>query len=215
MSRPASAQRAELPPPGRRRRGVGGAERRRAVGSAVAMQVVAGMRVERAMSAIPPPPSASWPWRPHPLRLTGTDSLSCGLHAVQGHSYGTCTAFLLFTRVTAEGVFTEMSYSNVSADTCDTCGAPRGPIYTKKSSCATRATRRFPPSTRGVRSCVACRVDTCRASRVCARVGCEHRRVAHDLHEAIPSWPIRLKLHLGHLARGVGRAPRHLPRPLS
>ena len=46
----------------------------------------------------------------------------------------------------------------------------------------------------------------------CARVGCEHRRVAHDLHEAIPSWPIRLKLHLGHLARGVGRAPRHLPR---
>ena len=66
---------------------MGGAERRRAVGSAVAMQVVAGMRVERAMSAIPPPPSASWPWRPHPLRLTGTDSLSCGLHAVQGHSY--------------------------------------------------------------------------------------------------------------------------------
>ena len=49
----------------------------------------------------------------------------------------------------------------------------------------------------------------------CARVGREHRRVAHDLHEAIPSWPIRLKLHLGHLARGVGRAPRqgrHLPR---
>ena len=115
---------------------MGGAERRRAVGSAVAMQVVAGMRVERAMSAIPPPPSASWPWRPHPLRLTGTDSLS-RVDSTLCRGTRTCTAFLLFTRVTAEGVFTEMSYSNVSADTCDTCGAPRGPIYTKKSSCAT------------------------------------------------------------------------------
>ena len=47
----------------------------------------------------------------------------------------------------------------------------------------------------------------------CARVGREHRRVAHDLHEAIPSWPIRLKLHLGHLARGVGRAPRQSSPP--